>query len=408
VGEVEIRPLRHSEIDRFVGLTHYAFDGRTPQQRAVDFGRRITPERDVLVAVEDGVIISQVLIYEFVIWINGVRYPTGGLANVVTAPEKSRQGYASKLLRATLAWMSDELGQSLSTLYPTVYPVYRKLGWSLADDSWRITGPPMAFRPNAALPEDPGSRLVRRLATSEDINVLAPMYEQFVRDRSSYLDRPRWYWEDIVLRSQGDDPRWLGFWYGSDGVLSGYIVYTLERAGEWQLDVYEIVALRPEVYHDILTFLTAHNLLNKVVIGVGRDVPWRSLVSNPQAIVVEAHDHSNQMLRIVNFPRAISLHDANNVGHLPAVTLKVVDDNAPWNAGTWRLQPSERQWSAERIDEPNPEATADISTLSSLFSGFITVTDAVKSGLLSVAVAARPTLEALFHTSYPPTSRDHF
>src|SRR5713101_8194103 len=120
-------------------MSHYAFHGRSLEQRRADFAGRVTPERDILVAFEDGEIVAQVMIYEFAIWIDGARYPTGGLANVVTPPEKARRGYATQMLRATLRWMRDELGQCLSTLYPTVYPIYRGLGWALADDTYHIS-----------------------------------------------------------------------------------------------------------------------------------------------------------------------------------------------------------------------------------------------------------------------------
>src|SRR5579859_3629441 len=100
-------------------MSHYAFGGRSPEQRRADFAGRVTT-RDVLIAFENGEIVSQVMIYEFSYWLAGVRYPTGGLANVVTAPEVSRRGYASHMLRATLKYMRDELGQCLCTLYPTV------------------------------------------------------------------------------------------------------------------------------------------------------------------------------------------------------------------------------------------------------------------------------------------------
>ncbi|HEY8883672.1 MAG TPA: GNAT family N-acetyltransferase, partial [Chloroflexota bacterium] len=239
--DLEIRPLRPDEIERFVRLSHYSFAGRPLEQRRADFAGRVTP-RDVLVAFEDGEIVAQVMIYEFSYWLGGARYPTGGLANVVTAPEVARRGYASQMLRATLKWMRDELGQCLSTLYPTVYPLYQRLGWTLADDSQHISGLPAAFRPNPLLPTDPGSRLVRRVATAADVDLLAPVYEAFARERSCYLDRPRWWWEARVLHLIHEQPSWLGLWYGSDGALAGYVVYYFEAGGNAHLHVGEVVA----------------------------------------------------------------------------------------------------------------------------------------------------------------------
>jgi predicted acetyltransferase len=407
VTDLEIRPLRPDEIERFVRLSHYSFAGRPLEQRRADFAGRVTP-RDVLVAFEGDEIVSQVMIYEFTYWLGGVRYPTGGLANVVTAPEVGRRGYASQMLRATLKYMRDELGQCLCTLYPTVFPLYRGLGWALADDTQHISGPPAAFRPNPLLPTDSGARLVRRAATAADVDRLAPVYETFARERSLYLDRPRWWWEARVLRLIHEQPSWLGLWYGSDGALTGYVVYSFEAGGNTHLHVGEVVALHPAAYRGILTFLAAHNLTNELVLSDGRDVPWRTLVANPQLFQVEAQDQANFMLRIVDFRQAIARRPVTHRAELPPATLNIVDESAPWNHGAWRLAVQDGRWQATPNTESRPDATADVSTVAGLFSGFLTVAEARDAGLLPAHDRAIPTLEALFRTKYPPTSRDHF
>ncbi len=104
---LQIRPLRPEETEAFARLGNYAFDGRTVEQRMSDFSRRVRAERNCLVVDEDGSIVSQLMIYELGTWIDGISYPTGGLANVATVPERARRGYATSLLRACLGWMRD-------------------------------------------------------------------------------------------------------------------------------------------------------------------------------------------------------------------------------------------------------------------------------------------------------------
>jgi predicted acetyltransferase len=128
MSEVEIRTLRPDEVEQFVDLSYYAFyglDGATREDRAADYRRQDIPERHALVAVEDGRVVAEVVIFALGTWIRGVRYPTGGIANVATAPQKVRRGHARRLLEHALAYMRDELGLWISTLYPTVYPLYR-------------------------------------------------------------------------------------------------------------------------------------------------------------------------------------------------------------------------------------------------------------------------------------------
>jgi predicted acetyltransferase len=408
LGDLVIRPLRADETDKFVALSYYAFDGRTPDQRAADFGRRVIPERNCLVAEEDGQIVSQAMIYDLPIWIDGARYPSGGLANVATVPERTRRGYARQLVTATLGWMRNELGFCLSTLFPTMFPLYSGLGWALTDDSIRHSGPVTAFRPSRLLPADPGSRMVRRPVQSEDIDVLEPIYHAFAQSRSGYVERPRWYWEDYVLPQRAERPRWLGLWYGGDGLLAGYVVYTLERAPERHLQVYEVVALRPEAYHGILTFLSTHHLWDKIVLPAGRDVPWRLMIDNPQLITSEVQDSQYFMVRIVDVAKALALRPVRSATPNSRLVLTVRDAWAPWNNGTWAVGQRDGRWAAEPAPGANADASGDVAALSALFAGFLSVPQAIDLGGLQASAAARPTLEALFATTYPPTSRDHF
>lgn len=400
-----IRPLRADEVPQFVALSHYAFSGRTPTERADDFGRKVIPERNCLVATESGQIVSQVMIYDFQVWIDGVQYPTGGLANVATVPEKTRRGHASALLRSALSWMREELGQCLSMLYPSMYPLYARLGWALADDSRTISGEPGAFRPARYLPRDPGGEVERHAARLEDIDDLEPLYRAFARERSGYLQRPRWYWEDPVLRIGRDDPRWVALWRDGSGQPGGYLLYTLTRTPEIGLNAREVVALRPEAYHDLLTFLSAHHLWNRVSIRAGRDVPWRGMVANPHLVSVDVRDPRNFMLRIVDLPAAFARRPARL--DAKPVVIQVRDPDAPWNDGVWRLAPEDGSWRAERADAP-PVATIDIANLSAMFDGFLSVSGARESGALRTDDAIAPALEALLATRYPPTCRDHF
>ncbi len=412
--ELEIRPLQADEIDRFVNLSYYAFSGRTPDERSTDFIRRITPERNVLVALEDGEIVSQVMIYEFGVWIDGVRYPTGGLANVATVPEKARRGYAHRLLREALAWMRNELGLSVSTLYPTVYPLYHGLGWAPGGDAVRYSGPPAAFHPSALLPDDHGGRIERRLARVEDVELLEPIYRAFARSRSGYLDRPRWYWEDNVLRlRRSTPPRWLALWYDAETQLAGYLLYTLNGrplgdTPDAELSVYELISLQPESYRALLTFLSAHHLWRRIVLDSGRDVPVQSLVQNPHLLDVQVPVSGHFLFRIVDLEKALCSRSSVPPSQAASLTLQVRDEAAPWNNGTWRIGWDADRWICERAEGRAPDASVDIATLSALFCGSIDVRQAMNIGALRATADAADGLRALLTTAYPPYSRDHF
>lgn len=413
MSELEIRPLHADEIQRFAEISYYAFAGRMPDERASDFGRRVVPERNVLVAIEDGAIVSQVLMYDLGVWIDGVRFPSAGLANVATVPERARRGYARHLLKRALAWMHETMGVALATLYPTVHPLYSGLGWALAEEGLRYAGPSDAFRPSPSLPIDRGGRIVRRPASINDADLLEPIYRSFAMPRSGYLDRPRWYWEDMVLRVRGTQPRWLGLWYSSDGQLSGYVLYTLNGPvlsprSESELRVYELVSNRAEGFRDLLGFLSAHHLWQRVDLKAGRDVPWPALVANPHQLEVSAPLRQHFMLRLIDVQKAICLKRAVSAGPCEDLALRVRDDACPWNDGTWLIGLRNGRWTCEAAPDREPAATVDIATLSTLFTGFLTTRQAVDVGTLRATDAALSTLSLLFSTIYPPHSPDSF
>lgn len=412
MSSLEIRPLRRDEVDRFAELSHYAFGGRPVGERIADFERRGRPDRNVLVLVEDGEIVSQVMIYEFGIWFGGVLYPAGGLANVATVPEKARRGYAGLLLRKTLEWLRNELGCSLCTLYATVHPLYSGLGWALAEDALRISGPPVAFRPSPLLPVDPGGTISRRLARREDVDVIEPVYRAFVRPRSGYVERPRWLWEDIVLRLGGvASPRWLALWHGADRAPGGYVTYTLEPptpggVGESRVQVYELVSLRPEGYRALLAFLSAHHLVQTVHLHGGRDVPWAALVADPHQLEAQAMLHGF-MLRIIDVARAIAAR-APTAAQVPDIVLRIRDEAASWNDGVWLIGQRDGCWACEPAKHREPDAAIDVASLASLFTGALSVQQAIEGGLLQASPSALATLGALFRTDFPPHSADFF
>jgi predicted acetyltransferase len=414
MSDLEIRPLRAEETRLAAELGAYAFPHRPPSDRERDFGRRVDPGREVLVALEDGEIVAQVHLHAMGVWIDGVRFASGGLTNVVTAPERSRRGIATRLLRAALRWMCEELGYALATLYPTVYPLYRRLGWVQAEEPCRYVGAPAAFRPSAHLPSDPAGRLVRRPARLDDVALLEPVYRAFARGRRGYLDRPGWYWEDYVLRRRhGADGRWLALWCGADRCLGGYALYAFDRPpapglAEPTLSVYDLIALRPEAYRAILGFLASHHLWGRMVVDGGRDVPWWLLVDNPQELRTEGAPGGGFMLRVLDLQRTITQKAPPAQPPARDVVLRVVDPEAPWNHGDWLVGARGEAWICERVADRPIDAAVDIATFAALFVGVLAVRQARDLGLLVAAEGVGPPLEALFAGTYPPHSNDHF
>jgi predicted acetyltransferase len=371
----------------------------------------IQPERNILVGVADGAVVSQALIHEFEIWIEGTLLPMGGLANVATVPEHTRRGFARRVVQSTLGWMRTELGCPVSMLYPTLPPLYLGLGWAYAHASVHLEGPPAAFQPAPLLPSDPGGRIVRRPPEPADADQLEPIYRQFATPRSCYVKRTDWLWQRrLTATDRAGRSNWLALWYGSDGQLSGYLLYTLGTDSSRSLRVRELFAIRPEAYQGLLAFLGTHHLWERIELEAGEDVPWLSMVKEPHSLQATQPIRHQFMFRIVDLPAALA---AREVGRSESpITLQISDAAAPWNDGVWRIasEPGETgaRWVCQKASTERPKASADIATVSRLYSGYLTVSQAIDAGFLRAADDARPTLEALFRRSYRPHSEDYF
>ncbi|HEX5415418.1 MAG TPA: GNAT family N-acetyltransferase [Chloroflexota bacterium] len=409
--ELHIRPIQADEAERAFEIQDYAFGGRLPEPGDFEALEWLKPGRDLLGGFEDGELVSKVEILEFAIWIAGARFPTGGLAGVVTVPERTGRGYAQKTLRQTIAWMRDELGLCLSTLYPTVPPLYNGLGWTVAETSLRWSGSPEAFRPSPRLPRDPGEQITRRAARVEDAELLEPIYRAFAQPRSGYVDRPEWMWKNLLRGRPKQPPRWLATWTGTDGKLAGYLLYSMEREQDPSLRVHDFIALRPEAYRGLLQYLSAHHLWPKIVLPLGREIPLASLVENHRRLSGEVPASRYFMLRVLDLPAAIQRRAVRGEAGAADLVIAVTDADAPWNAGNWligqRPGAAGPRWVCERTDHP-PQAHLDIRTVADLFGGYLRPRQAQELGLLSATPDALPALEAIFHTTHPPTSLDHF
>src|SRR5688572_13107573 len=122
-------------------------------------------------------------------WFGGESVRTMGLAGVAVAPEARGRRLAFGLVQQTLR-AARERGFALSTLYPSTFGLYRKLGYELAGSHCRF------------------SVQLRRLARAKsplEVHALGPehqaevarLYTDIARSRPGYLDRGPYVWKRV-------------------------------------------------------------------------------------------------------------------------------------------------------------------------------------------------------------------
>ena len=131
----------------------------------------------------DGRIVSCLTITESQCWIGKAVVPFTGIAGLATLPDAQRQGYAGRLLTATLQTLH-ERGVGLVGCIPTMPTYYRRLGWETASTGCRLYLPP------ESLPLFPEAANVRP-AAPDDTPDMQRLYEVYPCQRTLHADSRR-------------------------------------------------------------------------------------------------------------------------------------------------------------------------------------------------------------------------
>jgi GNAT superfamily N-acetyltransferase len=101
----------------------------------------------VLVREADGLLISHAAVVERAISVNGASVRVGGLAAVITHPERRRRGAARLAVRCASEMVCNQLGAELALLFSSEMgvPLYTSLGWR------PVAGPVMCAQPQGTL-----------------------------------------------------------------------------------------------------------------------------------------------------------------------------------------------------------------------------------------------------------------
>ncbi len=288
-----------------------------------------------------GRLVAKVTDHEDGSWWGGRVLGSADISGVAVSPEVRGGGLARQLLTAALAAARDR-GAAVSALYPTVSAPYRSLGWEVTG----VLG--SAVLDTAGLPtaREPGVTL--RAGTPADRTAVVDLYEQVVRGYDGPLTRrggrfgapPR----DEQPLGDGVDLLTLA---EEDGVVTGALGYERGRGygPDAALDVSDLLATTPSAARALVDVLAGWRTVTRTV-----DVPL--LVGDAVWGVLPLERATSRgcrafMHRVVDLPAAMA--GRGWPGHVRgAVDVRVVDDVAPWNSGTWRLEVDGGEGRAER------------------------------------------------------------
>ena len=345
--------------------------------------------------------------------VRGEWHDAGLLSAVATPPEHRRRGYARTLLTGSLDEYHDR-GVTISLLWPFDYGFYGRYGWGRTNEYVTVEVPV------EELPVD----VDRSLGSFEGIEPdegprLDPAYQTHAERYALSIDRTADWWERQILWSHEYTP--YTYAYVRDGEVRGYVVYRIEQTGDSRddrtLTVREIAWDHFEVYRRLLAFVRDHDAqVTTVRLQLPVDTPVFDLVSDPTTI--EYRVHPGPMARIVDVVTALDGLPSNEAAG--TITLRVEDSLADWNDETFTVDATGGLVScttdsddatantsdsddatantsdSDDATRERSDATVDIRTLSRLYVGSITATEARSLGLLDGSATAVQFLDTLF------------
>jgi predicted acetyltransferase len=383
---IEIRPMLEDERERILELKEQAFNVAVARQKKSS----PFPAENARVAIVDGRVAGTLVIYRFGHFFGGRAVPSVGIGGVAVAAHARGQRVAETMMTETLREFRDQ-GFAISTLYPATVPLYRRCGYEFAAFRFHFRAP------LEVLPRTDGPPVEEWDDSSLD--EIAECYRSYASTMSGPVDRPDWFWPKRVLHVSDDQPV-RRYCVREDGRITGYTVYTQEKAGElpygFHIECRDLVWTTPASAAALLGFFGRHR-------STGDQLMWAGPSNDTLAHLLPEQDVNHessfrQMLRLIDVPAAFEAR--GYPAPLDAgVELQVEDQALGWNDAGWRIETS--GGTAKVSPATSAEARVDVRTLASMFSGFLSARDARRLGRLVATDAEIASLDAMLSGPAP-------
>ncbi|MEM9194768.1 MAG: GNAT family N-acetyltransferase [Myxococcota bacterium] len=323
----------------------------------------------------------------------GRSVPLVGIAGVGTAPEARGRGVATDLMKRTLRGLRRR-GVALSTLYPAVQSLYRRVGYEIAGSRFETRARTRALG-------DGDRRLSLQRYEAKDGAAVRSVYRRSAAHRTGYLDRGPYVW-NRVLQPRGEPAE--GYLVVEKGHTAGYFFASVKPASEGTqtTTVFDAAALSEAARRRILTALGDRGSLSRETVfkGALRDEFQLGLEQSDYTVRLEEY----WMLRIVDLEAALSER-----GYPRAVQgelhLHVDDDILAANRGRWVLTVAGGRGQVRKGGRGT--LRVDIRALSQLYSSFASAEELVPHGTVQGTPRAIALSTSLF-AGPSPSTRDFF
>ncbi len=397
--EFEIRKARPEEMDDFRKVVKAALMMTAPDN--------LDPEL-TLCAFRDGKLVTSYAAWNMSLVLNGGIVPFAGVTDVGTHPVYRRHGFLRKVTSKHFENLHEEGKLPLSALYASRAAIYRRYGYSPVVTNCSYTVEPRFIQFIGG--KEPVGTF--REGSESDLKIFAQLYNRFIAKRTGYLQRSEENWKRKLNPPPNQPEHHLNFYviYEEAGEPQGYMLYTaaliLDGPNRWSqnIQISDIAWNSPSAFRAIWEYFSRMDVIIDVTcLHVPVDDPLPHLLLEPRKLNTTSRD--GLLARIVDIPNALDKRGYNETGTL---VFKVYDDFCPWNNGTWKLEASPDGSRVSSTSE-SPQLEMPLSTLTLLFFGQISATEAWQMGRLDVIDPnCLPLWDKVLRTAFKPACADSF
>lgn len=327
------------------------------------FKNVFVPENTILITDSSNPISSVSIIPQTLI-VSGKEISTAYIPGIATPPEYRSEETTRACISAAVSRAQEEY--ILSIAIPSDYRFYEKYGWRVAYGYKQYDISP------SDLPEYQirGSLVRTNKIADTPVSVLSDIYTEFTASQNAYAKRNLENWqlilEDlfynfggkcVIFKDQNDTP-------------SGYMLYIIRGK---KMGVYELAYKDRTAYEGLTGFINAHKTdIDSVSIkAAADDLSYLDFCDCRDAV----HLYPFAAARILNAKKALELISDSVSGEFK---LQIVDRIIEDNNKTFLVSQGNISETEESAD-----VTTDIGTLTQLFMGFISVSEAQRMNLIS-------------------------
>lgn len=327
------------------------------------FDKVFEPE-NTLVTTDKSHIMSSLSVMEQTLNISGCNVKTAYISGLAVLPEYRNDDNMKSLVTDAIVAASRG-GYILSMLIPSNYRFCERFGWRTA----------YSYKQYDITPEDlpeyrVNCRFERAQINDNTVFELNSIYKAFMKDKNAYALRDKKNWvlilEDLFYNFGGQ----CLILKDDENNAVGYILSIIRDKKMW---VYEFAYTNRAAYENIIGFMNAHKLyVDKIAIkAAADDLSYLDFCDCREAVRYCPFAAA----RITDAKKALQIACTNLEGNFK---IQIIDRLIEDNNKTFLLGAE----SAEETEE-EAEVITDIGTLTQLFMGYISVSEACRMNLIS-------------------------